>query len=92
MSKQTHLDKLNVNHNFNYHCEIQYETEKAFNYISAVGDTMQELLTDIDSRLKQYKNRDPKVVKAIYLPNKENINITPKIISLLALRPVMRLK
>ncbi len=92
MSKQTHLDKLNVNHNFNYHCEIQYETEKAFAYTSAVGDTIQELMKDIENRLSYVKDRDPKIVKAIYLPNKENINITPKIISLLTLRPVTRLK
>ena len=40
-----------------------------------------------NERLKQYKDRDPKIVKALYLPNEEKINITAKILSLLAIKP-----
>ena len=85
MNKQTTMEK--VNHEFLYHCEIQYETEHAFGYTKAVGNSIQDLLSDVDLRFKQYKGRDPKIVKAIYSPKSEKVNITAKIHSLIALRP-----
>jgi len=88
MSKQTLTDQPNVAHNFLYHVEIQYETERAFDYTKAVGNTIQELMADVNTRLKQYKDREPKIVKALYLPNsKEKVNITAKILSLIAMKP-----
>lgn len=90
MSKQIHSDKdklKNVNHDFLYHVEIQYETEHAFAYTSAIGNTIQELMKDVENRLSYVKDRSPKIVKALYKPQGESVNITSKINSLLKLRP-----
>ena len=71
----------NVNHDFIYHAEIRFETEGGFNFTSALGSSYRELLEDINSRLKQYKNRQPKIVEAIKNPNGKNIDITNKILN-----------
>lgn len=77
----------NVNHNFLYHAEIMYETKDAFDYKSAVGNTLKDLLKDINIRLKQLDKRNPKIVQVLYKPQNESINITPKILSLMKLKP-----
>lgn len=85
MSKQTRLE--NVNHDFLYHAEIMYETKDALDYKSAVGNTLKDLLKDINIRLKQLAKRNPKIVQVLYKPQNESINITPKILSLMKLKP-----
>ena len=85
MSRQTPLEQ--VNHEFLYHCEIHYETEHAFGYVKAVGNTIQDLLDDIYLRFKQYRDREPQIVEALYLPKTEKINITPKIRALISMKP-----
>lgn len=83
MNRQNHLEAHKVNHDFLYHAEIMYETKNAFNYKSAVGNTIKDLLIDINTRLKELSNRDPRVVQVLYDPQNESINITPKILSLI---------
>ena len=77
----------NVNHDFKYHCEIQYETQDCFGMTSAVGNDMKELLKDIKERFNYYKDRNPKIITAIYDPNKKNINITSKVLSIIKIQP-----
>ena len=77
------MDIRKVNHDYLYHAEIMYETKDGFDYKSAKGNTLRELLNDIDLRFKQLKNRDPKLVQALYKPQDESVNITPKILSLI---------
>ena len=74
-----------VNHDFKYHAEIQYENEHGFMMTKAVGNTIQEILEEIKLRLEQYKERSPEILEVLYEPNKECINITPKITSLILL-------
>ena len=50
-----------------------------------MGNTIKELMSDIDLRLKELGNRDPKIIQVLYKPNGESINITPKITSLILL-------
>ncbi len=76
-----------VNHDYLYHAEIMYETKDGFDYKSAVGNTLKELLRDIDIRLKQLAKREPKIVQALYKPQEESINITPKILTLMRFKP-----
>ena len=78
---------LKVNHDYLYHAEIMYETKDGFDYKSAVGNTLKDLLKDIDIRLKQLAKRNPKIVQVLYKPQNESINITPKILSLMKLKP-----
>ena len=49
-SKQT-LE--NVPHDFKYHAEIRYETERGFSFTNAMGNTEQEIVDDIKLRLKK---------------------------------------
>ena len=81
--KQKLMDIRKVNHNYLYHAEIMYETKDGFDYKSAKGNTLRELLNDIDLRFKQLSNRDPKLAQALYKPQDESVNITPKILSLI---------
>tara|TARA_R110002096_G_scaffold374366_1_gene568068 strand:+ start:302 stop:541 length:240 start_codon:yes stop_codon:yes gene_type:complete len=67
---------MNVPFNFRYHAEIQYETELGFNFCNANGNTIDELLCDIDVRLDQYKHRLPELSLALRDPNGEQIDIT----------------
>ena len=75
------LDK--VNHDFLYHCEIQYETKDGFDFKSAVGNSLDDLMRDIDLRFKELAAREPKIVQVLYDPNNESINITSKVTSLI---------
>ena len=77
------MEERKVNHDYLYHAEIMYETKDGFDYKSAKGNTLRELLNDIDLRFKQLNNRDPKLVQALYKPQDESVNITPKILSLI---------
>jgi hypothetical protein len=71
----------NVNHDFDYHAEIRFETERGFNFTCATGSSYKEFLEDIDSRMAQYRDRQPKIVKAIKSPNKKSVDITNKILN-----------
>jgi hypothetical protein len=77
----------NVNHDFKYHCEIQYETQHAFDFTKAVGKNFTELIKDIETILEKYKSRSPKIVEAIYDPNKTRLNITSKVLIIMKQRP-----
>ncbi len=81
MNKQIHLDR--VNHNFRYHAEIQYETEKGFAFTSAVGVSLDDFIKDIKERLDYTKDRDSRLVEALFDPNGQKINITSKVLDLL---------
>ena len=81
------LAQPKVWHDFKYHAEIRYDTKDAFSFKSAMGNTIKELMSDIDLRLKELGNRDPKIIQVLYKPNGESINITPKILSLIRLKP-----
>ena len=41
-----------VPHNYMYHAEIMYEGEIAMRFTCAVGNTMDELINDIDKEFK----------------------------------------
>ena len=73
----------NVNHDFDYHAEIMYETERGFAFTSAMGNTEQELVDDIKLRFKKYKDRQPYLDVVIYKPNQLNRYVTRKIRKLL---------
>tara|TARA_R110000823_G_C15657607_1_gene471676 strand:- start:271 stop:510 length:240 start_codon:yes stop_codon:yes gene_type:complete len=60
---------MNVPFDFRYHAEIQYETELGFNFCNASGNTLDELLSDIDDRLDQYKDRLPELSLVLKDPN-----------------------
>ena len=79
-SKQT-LE--NVPHDFKYHAEIRYETERGFSFTNAMGNTEQEIVDDIKLRLKKYKDRKPYLDVVIYKPNQLNRYVTRKIRKLL---------
>ena len=74
--------KKRVPHNFKYHAEIQYETYDGFNFTNASGNTVEELLWDIDFRFDQFKDRFPEIVTVLEDPNTNNITITDTIIKL----------
>lgn len=73
----------NVPHSFLYHAEIIYETEESFAFTNAMGNTMQELIDDINSRFKQYADRQPQLSEVLFEPNGEKIDITHKIRTIL---------
>ena len=73
----------NVNHDFDYHAEIRYETEHGFAFTSAMGNTEQEVADDIKLRFKKYKDRHPYLDVVIYKPNQLNKYVTRKIRKLL---------
>ena len=79
-SKQT-LE--NVPHDFKYHAEIRYETERGFSFTNAMGNTEEEIVSDIKLRLKKYKDRKPYLDVVIYKPNQLNRYVTRKIRKLL---------
>ena len=87
VTKQMLMDMPKVNHDYLYHAEIMYETKDGFDYKSAVGNTLKELLKDIDIRLKQLAKRNPKLIQALYKPKEESVNITPKILTLMRFKP-----
>lgn len=74
---------MQVDHDYKLHAEIRYETLSCFGMTSAVGNTYQELLIDIKSRLDYYKGRDPEILNVYYDPNGEKIDITQKILTMI---------
>ena len=81
MNKQNFMELPKVNHEFNFHAEIKYETENGFSFTSAVGNSYNDFLKDVKYRLKQYKDRQPKIMLAIKYPNHKNIDITKTILN-----------
>ena len=73
----------NVPHDFKYHAEIRYETERGFSFTNAMGNTEQEIVDDIKLRLKKYRDRKPYLDVVIYKPNQLNKYVTRKIRKLL---------
>ena len=71
---------MNVPFDFKYHAEIRYETLEGFNFCNANGNTVDELLWDIDDRLNYYKHRDPKIAVVLEFPNTKKVDITKQII------------
>ena len=65
-----------VPHNYMYHAEIMYEGEIAMRFTSPVGNTMDELINDIDKEFKEVQHRMPEIVEALVFPNGINKNIT----------------
>ena len=74
---------MNTPYDFKYHAEIQYETESGFMLCNANGNTIDEILWDIDDRLDKYKHRYPKVSVVYQDPNDKKIDITEKILNIL---------
>ena len=72
---------MNVPFDFRYHAEIQYETALGFNFCNANGNTLDELLCDIDERLDQYKDRQPELVLVLKYPNGESMDFTKEILA-----------
>tara|TARA_Y100000401_G_scaffold81680_1_gene67098 strand:+ start:649 stop:897 length:249 start_codon:yes stop_codon:yes gene_type:complete len=65
-----------VPHDYMYHAEIMYEGEFAMRFTCAVGNTMEELINDIDKEFKEVQHRTPEIVEALVYPNGINKNIT----------------
>ena len=68
--------RTRVPHDYMYHAEIMYEGEIAMRFTCAVGNTMEELLNDIDKEFKEVQHRMPEIVEALVFPNGINKNIT----------------
>ena len=70
----------NVNHNFKYHAEIEYENENTYlSLTNAMGNTLHGFIIDIQKRFYYYKDRNPKLLSAIEAPNKKPKDITERI-------------
>ena len=67
---------MKVPHNLNYHAEIRYEGEIAMVYACAAGDTIEQLMRDIDYELERYADRDPEVEEVLYDANGSCEDIT----------------
>ena len=65
-----------VPHDYMYHAEIMYEGEIAMRFTCAVGNTMEELIKDIDKEFKEVQHRMPEIVTAYVYPNSICQNIT----------------
>ena len=65
-----------VPHNYMYHAEIMYEGGVAMRFTCAVGNTMDELIKDIDKEFKEVQYRMPEIIEALVFPNGINKNIT----------------
>ena len=63
-------------HDYMYHAEIMYEGEVAMRFTCAVGNTMDELIKDIDKEFKEVQYRMPVIFEALVFPNGINKNIT----------------
>ena len=48
----------------------------------AAGNTVDELLWDIDEMFNYYRYREPKIVKVLENPNTKNLEITKEIIEI----------
>ena len=75
----------NVPHDFKYHAEIQYETERGFKYQMACGDSIDTIVEDIESQIDKWEfaGRSPKLEVVYYDPNGEKADVTYKIKTLL---------
>ena len=71
---------MNVPFDFKYHAEIRYETLEGFNFCNANGNTVDELLWDIDDRFDFLADREPKIVIVLKYPNTKKVDITKQII------------
>ena len=67
---------MKVPHNFKYHAEIRYEGEIAMAYTCAAGNTLEQLMWDIDHELERYADRDPEVEEVLYDANGSCEDIT----------------
>jgi len=74
---------MNVPFDFKYHAEIQYETEFGLAFCNANGDTLNELLWDIDDRFDQYKHRLPQLSLVLKNPNDTKVDITKTVLKML---------
>ena len=80
MERDKMKKQSNVNHDFKYHAEIEYDNEDTYlSLTNAMGNTIEELLIDIKRRFKYYRYRNPKIVRVIKDPNGINIDIANKI-------------
>ena len=71
-----------VPYNYKYHAEIRFETTDGFNFCNANGNTIDELLFDINQRFDYFEHREPKIVKVLENPNTDNKEITKEIIEI----------
>ena len=74
---------MNVPFDFKYHAEIQYETEYGLGFCNANGNTLDELLWDIDHRFDQYKHRLPQLFMVLKNPNDKKVDITKTVLKIL---------
>lgn len=65
-----------VPHDYMYHAEIMFEGEVAMRFTCAVGNSMEELLNDIDKEFKEVQHRMPKIVEALQFFRGNERNIT----------------
>jgi hypothetical protein len=65
-----------VPHDYKYHAEIMYEGEIAMRFTCAVGNSMEELLNDIDKEFKDVQHRMPEIVEALRFFRGNERNIT----------------
>ena len=74
-----------VPHDFKYHAEIRYETERGFKYVMACGDTIDTVCFDIKEQLEKWEfaGRSPKLEVVYYDPNGEKADVTYKIRTIL---------
>ena len=73
----------NVPHSCKYHAEIRIETERGFNYVTAVGESIIELVEDIEMEMRLNDHRQPELEAAYLNPNTKKVDITWKIKSLI---------
>jgi hypothetical protein len=56
MERDKMKKQSNVNHDFKYHAEIEYDNEDTYlSLTNAMGNTIEELLIDIKRRFKYYR-------------------------------------
>tara|TARA_R100001163_G_C5034294_1_gene173824 strand:+ start:586 stop:834 length:249 start_codon:yes stop_codon:yes gene_type:complete len=65
-----------VPHDYKYHAEIMYEGEFAMRFTCAVGNTIEDLIKDINKEFTEVQHRMPEIVEALVYPNGINKNIT----------------
>ena len=65
-----------VPHDYKYHAEIMYEGEVAMRFTCAVGNTIEDLIKDINKEFTEVQHRMPEIVEALVYPNEINKNIT----------------
>ena len=65
-----------VPHDYMFHAEIMYEGEIAMRFTCGVGNTMEELLNDIDKEFKEVQHRMPEIVEALQFFKGNERNIT----------------